>query len=149
MAESSNVPARTGGWGVFGDEFDNLFEGFFRPLSPRSATGANMPAVDVKENDKAYVIQAELPGIKKEDISVTVQDGVLTISGESRSETKEEKEGRVIRQERRYGKFVRSMRLGTAADESGMKAAYKDGILEVTVPKAKQPEPKKISVDVG
>jgi HSP20 family protein len=89
-----------------------------------------------------------MPGVKKDDIQVTLEDGVLTIAGETRSETKEEKEGRVIRQERRFGRYVRSLHLNTQVDEKQIKASYKDGVLELTLPKAEAAKPKKITVDV-
>jgi HSP20 family protein len=114
------------------------------------ATGEDLtPAMDVKERDDAYVIKTEMPGVNKDDVSITLENGVLTITGESKSE-KEEKEGeRVLRQERRYGKFVRSLRLGTQIDEKGVKASYKDGVLELILPKADEVKPKKITVDVA
>jgi len=93
-------------------------------------------------------VHADLPGVNKDDINVTVENGVLTITAETTSE-KEEKEGeRVIRQERRYGKYVRSLRLGSEVDAGNVKANYKDGVLELVLPKAEAAKPKKISVDV-
>ena len=95
-------------WRLFDEDLDNIFEGFFRPLRPfeRTSQGALIPAVDISENDEQYVVRAELPGVKKEDISVTVEGGVLRISGESKSEHEEKENGRVIRQERHYGQYV-------------------------------------------
>ncbi len=84
--------------------------------------------------------------MKKEDINVTLQDGVLTINAESKVESEEKKEGRVIRQERRFGRYVRSMRLGGAVDESKVQANYKDGVLELVLPKAEEIKPRQISV---
>ncbi len=130
--------------------FDDLFEGFFHPISLFEETVSDdlIPAMDVKENDEDIVITAELPGIKKDDIEITLENGVLTISAESKSETEEKEGEKVVRQERRYGKYVRSMRLGTEIDESKIKADYKDGILALTLPKAEEVKPKKITVDV-
>jgi HSP20 family protein len=137
-------------WGFVDEDFDRMFEGFLRPLRwVEEAAGDLIPALDVTERDDEYVIKADLPGVKKEDIAITMENGVLTISAETKDE-KEEKEGeRVIRQERRYGKYVRSLRLGTEIDEKKVKAAYKDGVLELTLPKAEAVKPKKISVDVS
>ncbi len=137
------------GW--FDDEFDDIFEGFLRPMrvledGPQRGL---VPAVDVREDDNEYTVRAELPGVKKEDINVTLEDGVLTISGDSKSETEEKKGGRVIRQERRYGKYMRSLRLGTQVDERKTKAKYKDGVLELVLPKAESVKPKRIAVDIG
>ncbi len=137
-------------WGLWDDDFNRVFQGFLSPMRwVEEATGENLtPAMDVTERDDAYVIKTEMPGVNKDDVSITLENGVLTITGESKSE-KEEKEGeRVLRQERRYGKFVRSLRLGTQIDEKGVKASYKDGVLELILPKAEEVKPKKITVDV-
>ena len=133
----------------FDGDFDNIFEGFFRPLrAPEQAPRAALiPAVDVSENDERYVVRAELPGVKKDDISVTLEDDVLHISGETRSEHEEKEQGRVIRQERHYGKYVRSLRLASAVDEQKIKAKYKDGVLELVLPKSESVKPKQIAVE--
>ena len=149
MNELVNVNERRPFWGPFSD-FDDLFEGFLSPRRiSRSAEGALVPAIDVSENDNEYVIKAEIPGVKKEDLHVSVQDGVLTINAESKYEEEEKKEGRVIRQERRYGKYVRSMRLGKDVDSSNVKAEYKDGVLELKLPKVEEVKPKKIAIDIS
>jgi HSP20 family protein len=136
--------------GLWGDDLDRVMEGFFRPLGwPEEAASVDLvPAMDVIEREDAFIVKTEMPGVKKDDIKITTEDGVLTISAETRSETEEKKEGRVIRQERRYGKYVRSLRLGTGVDSRNVKASYKDGILELTLPKAEEAKPKKISVSV-
>ena len=135
----------------WGDDFDSLFENFLRPMGMAEETVNEglAPRLDVVEHANEFVLQAEMPGIKKDDIEITLENGVLTISGESRSE-KEEREGeRIIRQERRYGKYVRSLRLGKEIDEKKVKASYKDGILELVLPKSEEVKPKKISVSVN
>jgi HSP20 family protein len=136
----------------FNDDIDTMFEGFFRPLRwvDEEAAGEGLaPRLDVVERNNEFVVKAELPGVKKEDIDVSVENGVLTINAETRSETEEKEGDRVIRQERRYGKYVRSLRLGKAVDEKKVKASYRDGVLELVLPKAEEVKPKKISVDVG
>lgn len=132
------------------DRFGSLFENFFQPSDwyEENVCEDLIPAMDVKERDNEYVIHAELPGVKKEDIDVTIENGVLTISGESRSESEEKEGERIVRSERRYGKYVRTMRVGSQIDEPNIKAKYKDGILELTLPKAEEIKPKKISVDL-
>ena len=87
--------------------------------------------------------------MKKEDIEVSVENGVLTISAETKSETEEKEGERVIRQERRYGRYLRSLRLDKTVDDKKVKAVYKDGVLELTLPKAEEVKPKKITVNVG
>ncbi len=139
------------GWGLIDDEFDNLFQGFFRPLrrvgeGTQAPAEGMAPALDVLERDNEYVVRAEMPGINKDNIEVTLADGVLTIAGESRQESEEKEGERLIRRERRYGKYTRTLRVGTQVDEKSVKAAYKDGILEVTLPKAEEVKPKKITV---
>ncbi len=133
----------------FDDDFGDFFEGFFRPARLIEPTHNVVPAVDVSEDNNGYVVRAELPGVKKEDIDVSLEDGVLTINAETKSESEEKDGERVIRQERRYGKYSRSLRLGTQVDQGKVKANYKDGILELALPKSEAVKPKRIAVDVG
>jgi HSP20 family protein len=141
------APERHSGWDVFND-LDSVFEGFLRPTRRNFEGGALVPAMDVSETDHEYLVKAELPGIKKEDLEVAIQDGVLTINAETRYDNEHQEDGRIIRQERRYGKFVRSMRLGNEVDKEKVKAEYKDGILALSLPKAEAVKPKKIEVNV-
>ncbi len=138
-----NQPVRNQ-WGLANDDFDNLFEGFFRPL--RRGSESLVPAMDIKERENDYVIHAEMPGVNKDQIDITLTDGVLTISAETKYEHEEKDGDRLLRQERRYGKFTRSVRLGTQIDEKAVKANYKDGVLELVLPKAEEVKPKKITV---
>ena len=107
-----------------------------------------MPSVDISETDNAYLIKGEIPGVKKEDVKVTIQDGMLTIQGERKQE-KEEKNKKFHRVECSYGSFVRSFRVPDDADESGVKAEFKDGMLNVTLPKSEKAKPKSINVTVS
>lgn len=148
-----STPTRNMGWSLFDDNLDNLFEGFFRPIRRETgaavADGNLLPLTDISENEHAFTVRAELPGIKKEDINITVQDGILTISGESKSETEKKEGDRIIRQERRYGKFLRNMQLNQQVDESQVEASYRDGVLELVLPKRAEAKPKKISVNIS
>ena len=131
------------------DNFGDVFNGFFRtPLTHRSGRKARIPAVDVAETDTAYQVKAELPGIRKEDLDVTVDDGVLTIKAEHNDNQEQTENGQLIRQERPYGKFVRSLRLGANVDEETITAEYRDGVLHITLPKAKEVQPRKVEVSV-
>ena len=131
------------------DNFGDVFNGFFRtPLTHRSVRKARMPAVDVAETDTAYQVKAELPGIRKEDLDVTVDDGVLTIKAEHNDNQEQTENGQLIRQERSYGKFARSLRLGANVDEETITAEYRDGVLHITLPKAKEVQPRKVEVSV-
>jgi HSP20 family protein len=106
------------------------------------------PSVDVIETEDAIKLKAELAGMDPKDISIEVQDNVLTISGERRFED-EVKEDKYYRIERRYGSFSRSLTLPLTADEERIQAKYNNGVLEVTVPKAEIAKPKKIAVAIG
>lgn len=129
-------------WPTFGrlatlqDELDCLFE------SPSQAWA---PTLDVHEDKDGYTVRAELPGTKREDIDVSIQDGAVIISGE-RKEEKVTEGTEVHRQERYYGKFSRAVTLPTAVANDKVKATYKDGILTVVLPKAEEAKPKQITV---
>ncbi len=105
------------------------------------------PSADISETDAAYLIKAEIPGVKKEDVKVTVQDGMLTIHGERRKE-KEEKGKKFHRVECSYGSFVRSFRMPDDADENSVNAEFKDGVLNVTLTKSAKAKPESINVAV-
>ncbi|MEW6247725.1 MAG: Hsp20/alpha crystallin family protein [Nitrospirota bacterium] len=107
-----------------------------------------IPAVDISESEGEYLIKAELPGVKKEDIKVTLQEGVLTIQGERKQE-KEEKGRKYHRIERSYGTFMRSFTLPDSADDSKVSAEFKDGLLYLHVPKSEKAKPKAIEVKVA
>ena len=106
------------------------------------------PLVDITEDDKAYVIKAELPEVRKEDLKVSVEDGVLTFSGERKFE-KEEKGKRYHRVERAYGSFTRSFTVPDDADASKVRAEFKDGVLLVRLEKSEKAKPKTIEVQVA
>ncbi|MDD3629214.1 MAG: Hsp20/alpha crystallin family protein [Actinomycetota bacterium] len=127
------------------DEIGRWFEGgaIEREKGRKSAIWA--PDVDIKETDKEIQIKADLPGMKLEDIEVSVDDDQLIIQGE-RKEEKEEKEKGYIRVERNYGSFYRAFNIGVPVKADQIKATYKDGVLEITVPKAEAKKPKKIAI---
>jgi HSP20 family protein len=106
------------------------------------------PLVDITEDDKEYLIKADLPDVKKEDVKLTVQDEVMTISGERKYE-KEEKGKKYHRVERAYGSFLRSFALPDDADGSKVSAEYKEGVLKVHLPKSEKAKPKSIEVEVS
>ncbi len=106
------------------------------------------PTVDISETEAEYAIKAELPEVKREDVKVTVEDGVLTIQGERKQE-KEEKAKKYHRIERSYGRFVRTFTLPDTVDESKVKAEYTDGILHLHLPKSEKAKPKQIDVKVA
>ena len=121
---------------------DRFFDNFFAPFAgdTESAGAFLSPRVDISDKKDHFEISAELPGINKDDIHVTLKDGVLTLSAESQQEDKEEKDGKIIRQERRYGKFVRSFNLGGEVEEDNISANFKDGVLTLKAPKLSEPK---------
>jgi len=106
------------------------------------------PAVDITEDDKEYLVKAELPDLKKEEVKVTVEDGELTISGERKFE-KEEKNKKYHRIERAYGSFVRSFTLPETVNGDKVNAEFKDGLLTVHLPKDQKAKPKSIEVKLS
>ena len=106
------------------------------------------PTVDISETDGEYLIKAELPEVKKDDVKVTLEDGILTIQGERRRE-KDEKTTKYHRVERSYGSFVRSFSLPDQVDENGVKAEYRDGMLNLRIPKSEKAKPRAIEVKVA
>jgi HSP20 family protein len=118
------------------------------PVREVLATADWAPSVDITETDTAYLIKGEIPGVNKEDVKVNIENGLLTMSGERRQE-KEEKGKKLHRIERSYGSFMRSFRLPDNIDEAAVKAEFKDGMLNVTLPKTTQPRNRAISVNVS
>jgi HSP20 family protein len=106
------------------------------------------PSVDISETESEYQIKAEIPDVKKEDVKVTVEDGVLTIQGERKQE-KEEKGKKFHRIERSYGSFVRTFSLPDVIEEEKVKAEFKDGVLNLHLPKSEKAKPKAIEVKVA
>lgn len=126
----------------------DLFHWFLEDFDlPDFGTGERewMPPFDISETEGEIVVKAELPGMKVEDIDITLTDGLLTIKGERKME-KEEKQENYHRIERQFGTFSRSMNLGLQVEADGVDADYKDGVLTVTLPKAEEVKPKKIEV---
>ncbi len=121
-----------------------------RPETDRQPLAAAqwMPAVDISEDDGEYLIKAELPEVGKDDVKVTVENGVLTLRGERRFE-QEEKTRKYHRIERGYGSFMRSLSLPDDADADKVSADYKDGLLRIHLPKSEAKKPKQIEVSVN
>lgn len=132
-------------WSPFGDEHFSP-ERFFRAWgAPAQRAERLAPAVDVSENEKGYSISVELPGVKKDDVTVEVHENVLTIRGEKKSE-REEKKDKTHWIERSYGSFSRSFTLPPAAVVDEMKASFKDGVLTLEIPKKEEVKPRQISI---
>ncbi len=106
------------------------------------------PSVDITEDEKEWLIKADLPEVKREDVKVSVENGVLTITGERKFE-KEEKNKKYHRVERSFGTFLRSFALPDGVDDTKLGAEYKDGVLRVRLPKSEKTKPKAIEVSVN
>ena len=124
--------------------FDRFFDEFdFPELTDQKQW---LPKVDVSETDDHVVVRAEVPGMDKKDISITMSEGILTIQGEKKHEKEEEKENyRVV--ERRYGSFSRSLRVPRGVDADKIEASYKDGVLKVAIPKSESEKSRKIEIN--
>jgi HSP20 family protein len=129
-------------------QLDRLFEDFFSPTPLRSEWSALTPAVDIEETPDAYVFRADLPGMSSKDVKVTVHNDILTLRGERKRE-EQKTEGTAHRVERAYGSFERSFTLGLPVRADQVKASYKDGVLEVHVPKAEAAKPRDIEVQIN
>jgi HSP20 family protein len=127
------------------DPLENVFNGFFRPVRVEGQPDIKIK-MDVKEDDTGYAVHAEIPGVKKEDIHVTIDGNQVSISAEIKQE-KEVKEGeKVLRSERYFGKVSRSFSLGNEIDESASQAKYNDGVLELRLPKKAATSAKKLTI---
>lgn len=129
------------------NEINNMVNNFWGDMEGRDA-GGWYPKVDVAESEHGFTVQAELPGLKKEDIKVTFEDHVLTVEGE-RKQVEEQKDQNFFRRERAYGKFRRSFKLATEVDADKVGASYQDGILTLTLPKSEAVKPRQIDISVA
>lgn len=143
MADSNeSIPTRRSVW----DDLDPFREFFRTPLRAREVRERSwVPAMDIRESTDGYAVTLELPGAKKEDISVECHDNVLTVKGEKRDEREEKDEHRHY-VERSYGSFTRSFRLPPDASDD-IKASFRDGVLTVDVAKHEERKPKVVSID--
>ena len=143
------------GWTGFGrlsslrDEIDRLFEAPLAALTaPSQLLSGWSPALDVFETKDSLIVKAELPGMKKADIEVSLHNGSLSISGE-RTAQENHKDAEVYRSERFVGRFLRTVTLPASVDGDKVKADYKDGVLTITLPKTEEAKPKQIDVNVS
>ena len=138
------------------DDLHNRLARFFGWAASRTAAGRQelmttaewTPAVEITEDDKEWLVKADLPEVKKDDVKVTVENGVLNITGERKFE-KEQKDKKYHRIERSYGSFFRSFTLPEGADGAKVSAEFKDGVLKVRLPKDGKAKPKALEVKVS
>ena len=137
--------------GTIQNEMNRLFNNTFFD-TPTPANGGAfrrwIPAMDLAEGDGEFVLKADLPGLSEGDVNIEVQDNVLTVSGERKSEHEEKKNG-YLRIERSYGSFRRSLTLPEGVDPESVKATFDRGVLEIRVPKPEERKPRKVAITVG
>jgi HSP20 family protein len=131
------------------NELNNLFEGSLDPLSQDTSsalTGQWIPSVDIKEDKNQFTIEADLPGMEKKDVNVSMENNVLTVQGERKEEKEANEQSNYYRYERVKGSFHRSFTLPETADSENIQASLKDGILTISVPKKEKAQPKAIEI---
>lgn len=126
-------------------EFNRLFDGGYSPEARPENVRPWIPAIDIAETADAFVVRAELPGMKRDDIDIELTGETLTLKGERRAEDEEHKD-RFVRVERRYGQFQRTFTLATPVQSDKVSATYRDGILDVRLPKSEATRPRKVQV---
>ena len=131
------------------DQFNNEINRFFN-VAPRQRTGSPdrnwMPAVDIREEEDRFVLSADIPGVDRKDVEITMEDGVLTIKGERHAETEEKREG-LHRRERVHGTFMRQFTLPDTVNADNISATVTGGVLHIEIPKQARPEPRRITVN--
>ena len=132
--------------GLFDDVFGDLTRGFWLKPVTMPGDGELKMKLDVKEDEKAYSMHAEIPGVKKEDIQVDVNGNQVSIRAEVKQEKEEKKGEKVLHSERYYGMVSRSMQLPADIDTQGVKAEYKDGVLNLVLPKKASAQAKRVTV---
>jgi HSP20 family protein len=128
------------------DPIEDMFRGLARPWGTGIAARAPQIKIDVNEADANYVVKAEVPGVRKEDIDVRIEGNQVTISAEVKKDKEEKKDGRVLRSERQYGFASRSFSLAFDVDEAKSVAKYENGILELTLPKKTTTSSKRLPI---
>jgi HSP20 family protein len=130
-------------------EMNRLFNAFFDTPMPGGGVQRRwVPAMDLVETDDHFVLRADLPGMSRDDLAIELEDNVLTISGERKAEHEDRQEG-FVRVERSFGRFSRSLTLPEGIDGDAVKAEFKDGVLEVRVPKPEERKPRRVQIGVS
>ncbi len=130
------------------DNINRVFGNYLSARGPQARGIGWMPPVDITESENEYNIKADIPGMKKEDIKISLEDNTLSISGE-RKEEKEEKGTNFVKKEKSFGSFMRTFALPHSVDAKGIKASYKEGVLNITVPKSEESKPREIKIDIN
>jgi HSP20 family protein len=153
MMLRSLLPSRDSGalmrpdFGLFGlhREIDRLFNDFAQGMVPTDAAKSILPNIEISETDNAIEVTAEMPGLERKDVDISIEDDTLTIRGEKKVE-ENQKDKNVQHSERTYGVFMRVLQMPPGIDPSSVQATMANGVLKLTIPKPAKPEPKKIEV---
>ncbi|MDO5653710.1 MAG: Hsp20/alpha crystallin family protein [Brachymonas sp.] len=141
----NNLMARGG---LFDEFFKDVAPGFFiKPLHGDPLPAASQIRVDVKENDKEFAVHAEIPGVSKQDIQVSVEGSIVTLRAEIKQQDKQSEGEKTLRSERYYGAVARSFQLPVDIDEAAAKARYENGVLMLTLPKKVSSAPQKLVIE--
>jgi HSP20 family protein len=150
---TEGIPSRPAGSLLSFDEFDSFFDDFLSRRWPRlldwnfpAGFDRGFPKIDILDHDNEIEVQAALPGIKKEDLDVTINNQTITIRTSTKEEKKEEEKGKYFRREITRGEFQRTVSLPDNVDDANAKASFKDGILTVTIPKTEKSKRKTIEI---
>jgi HSP20 family protein len=130
------------------EPFEDLFRSWLRPMRADIAAAAAVPQIklEVRENDKEFVVKAQIPGVKKDDIEVKIDGDMVSINAETREEKEEKKNGKLLRSEIHYGAASRAFSLGTGVDAAKAQAKYDAGVLELVLPKKATAETRKLTI---
>ena len=143
MSTSIRYPNR---YATFWGAASNAMAPAFRAGDSGASGDTRTPALNIREGDADYVVEAELPGIDKSTLDITVDEGVLRIAADTNPAAPDSGGDRLLRQERIMGRFARELRLGAGIDEANISAEYRDGIVLLTLPKTAEVQPKKVNV---
>jgi HSP20 family protein len=147
LIKKENKPSvnRRNDW--FFDGLPSLFDDFFN--FPDELKHSWNPSIDIKETEKTFIVEAELPGLDEKELDIKVENDILSIKGEKKEETEEkDKEGKVYFSERKYGAFERCLKLPDVVNQNEISANYKNGILKINLPKDEQKQPPKRKIEV-
>lgn len=145
MSTSIRYPNR---YATFWGAASNAMAPAFRAGDSQASGDTRTPALNIREGDADYVVEAELPGIDKSTLDITVDEGVLRIAADTNPAAPDSGGDRLLRQERITGRFARELRLGSGIDEANISAEYRDGIVLLTLPKTAEVQPKKVNVKI-
>lgn len=133
---------------LFRKSISDLFDDFFEVKKGSLYDSDYMPAIDVREDDRNIYIKADVPGIDEKNLSVNIENNILTIKGEKSEERRDEKDKKVLIMERKYGSFQRSIRLPEGIHSNSIKANFKNGVLSIDIPREKIDESRKVKISV-